>query len=81
MSCSESQAAQFFLHTIQFSIAKFATSWFDTNKVLAMPEVKNRFESEGVLPKGGSTEYFDKFIRSEIVKYEQVIKKANIERQ
>ena len=53
----------------------------DTNKVLAMPEVKNRFESEGVVPKGGSTEYFDKFIRSEIVKYEQVIKKANIERQ
>jgi len=42
----------------------------DTNKVLAMPEVKNRFESEGVVPKGGSTEYFDKFIRSEIVKYE-----------
>jgi tripartite-type tricarboxylate transporter receptor subunit TctC len=53
----------------------------DTNKVLAMPEVKNRFETEGVVPKGGSTEYFDKFIRSEIVKYEQVIKKANIERQ
>ena len=53
----------------------------DTNKVLAMPEVKNRFESEGVVPKGGSTDYFDKFIRSEIVKYEQVIKKANIERQ
>jgi tripartite-type tricarboxylate transporter receptor subunit TctC len=52
----------------------------DTNKVLAMPEVKNRFETEGVLPKGGTTEYFDKFIRSEIVKYEQVIKKANIER-
>ena len=52
----------------------------DTNKVLAMPEVKNRFETEGVVPKGGTTEYFDKFIRSEIVKYEQVIKKANIER-
>ena len=52
----------------------------DTNKVLAMPDVKNRFETEGVVPKGGTTEYFDKFIRSEIVKYEQVIKKANIER-
>ena len=51
----------------------------DGNKVLASSEIKNRFESEGVVPKGGSTESFDKFIRSEIIKYEQVIKKARIE--
>jgi hypothetical protein len=52
MSCSESQAAQFFLHTIQFSIAKFATSWFDTNKVLDMQQLdthKQLVELEFVL--------------------------------
>ena len=53
----------------------------DGNKVLASSEIKTRFENEGVVPKGGSTDTFDKFIRSEIIKYEQVIKKAKIELQ
>lgn len=50
----------------------------DVNKVLAGNDVKTKFENAGINPKGGSPEHFDKFIRAEIVKYEQVIKKAGI---
>lgn len=51
----------------------------DTNKVLASAEVKGRFESDGLVPKGGTMTHFDQFIRAEIVKYEQVIRKAGIQ--
>ncbi len=50
----------------------------DTNKVLAGNDVKTKFENAGINPKGGTPEFFDKFIRDEIVKYERVIKKAGI---
>jgi tripartite-type tricarboxylate transporter receptor subunit TctC len=50
----------------------------DGNKVLAMSDVKEKFIKAGVNPKGGTTDYFDKFIRSEIDKYANVIKKAGI---
>jgi hypothetical protein len=36
MSCLEFLAVQFFLHTIQFTIQQFATSWFVTSKAQAM---------------------------------------------
>lgn len=51
----------------------------DTNKVLASAEVKGRFESDGLVPRGGTMAHFDQFIRAEIVKYEQVIRKAGIQ--
>jgi tripartite-type tricarboxylate transporter receptor subunit TctC len=50
----------------------------DVNKVLAMNDVKTKFVAAGINPKGGTPEFFDKFIRSEITKYERVIKKAGI---
>lgn len=50
----------------------------DVNKVLAEKEVREKFDRSGLITKGGSTETFDKFIRSEIAKYEQVIRKAGI---
>jgi len=50
----------------------------DGNKVLAGNDVKTKFENAGINPKGGTPEFFGKFIRDEIVKYERVIKKAGI---
>lgn len=50
----------------------------DVNKVLAGKDVRERFDRDGLITKGGSIETFDRFIRSEITKYEQVIKKAGI---
>lgn len=50
----------------------------DTNKALAMNDVKTKFVAAGINPKGGTPEFFDKFIRAEIVKYERVIKKAGV---
>ncbi len=50
----------------------------DVNKALAEKEVREKFDRDGLITKGGSIETFDKFIRSEIAKYEQVIRKAGI---
>lgn len=50
----------------------------DVNKALAMSDVKAKFIAAGINPKGGTPEFFDKFIRAEITKYEQVIKKAGV---
>jgi len=50
----------------------------DVNKALVMDDVKKRFGSAGINPKGGTPEYFDRFIRAEIDKYAKVIKKAGI---
>ncbi len=50
----------------------------DVNKVLNGRDVRERFDRDGLITKGGSIETFDKFIRSEITKYERVIKKAGI---
>lgn len=50
----------------------------DVNQVLAGKDVRGKFDNNGLITKGGSVETFDKFIRSEITKYERVIKKAGI---
>jgi len=50
----------------------------DVNKVLASSEVSNRFGNTGLIPRGGSPADFEKWIRDEIVKYENVIRKAKI---
>jgi len=51
----------------------------DGNKVLAMSDIRSRFIGEGIMPKGGSPETFTQYIRDEIAKYANVIKKAGIQ--
>lgn len=51
----------------------------DGNKVLAMNDIRTRFIGEGIMPKGGTTETFAQYIRDEIAKYANVIKKAGIQ--
>ena len=53
----------------------------DVNKLLAGGEIKTRFESDGLVPKGGTPEFFGEFIRAEIDKYARVIKTAGVQRQ
>ncbi len=50
----------------------------DSNKALAMKDVREKFDRDGLITKGGSTEDFGKFIRAETEKYANVIKKAGI---
>jgi len=50
----------------------------DVNKVLAGADVRGKFDKSGLITKGGTTEEFDRFIRSEIDKYRKVIQKAGI---
>ncbi len=50
----------------------------DVNKALAMKDVRDKFDRDGLITKGGSIEMFDKFIRAETTKYANVIKKAGI---
>jgi tripartite-type tricarboxylate transporter receptor subunit TctC len=51
----------------------------DGNKVLAMNDIRTRFIGEGIMPKGGTPETFAQYIRDEIAKYSNVIKKAGIQ--
>ncbi len=53
----------------------------ETDKVLRNAELTSRFHNAGLIAKGGSTEVFDKFIRSEIDKYAKVVKLAGVPRQ
>jgi tripartite-type tricarboxylate transporter receptor subunit TctC len=50
----------------------------DINKVLAMPDVVEKFEQYGAEDGGGSSEKFAAFIRSESVKWARVVKDANV---
>ena len=50
----------------------------DVNKALAMKDVREKFDRDGLITKGGSTEDFGRFIRAETEKYANVIKKAGI---
>ena len=50
----------------------------DVNKALAMKDVRERFDRDGLITKGGTIEEFGKFIRAETEKYANVIKKAGI---
>jgi tripartite-type tricarboxylate transporter receptor subunit TctC len=50
----------------------------DLARIVASPEVRDRFIGEGVEPIGGPPELFGGFIRDEIDKYAKVVKAANI---
>ncbi len=53
----------------------------DVNKVLAMPDVKDRLSKLGFRAKGGSAQEFANYIRVETAKYAQIIKDAKIEQK
>jgi tripartite-type tricarboxylate transporter receptor subunit TctC len=50
----------------------------DVNTILAMPDVQERLDTNGAEDGGGSTEKFAQFIRSEIVKWQKVVKEADV---
>lgn len=50
----------------------------DVNKVLAGSDVREKFDKSGLITKGGTTDEFGQFIRSEIDKYRKVIQTAGI---
>jgi tripartite-type tricarboxylate transporter receptor subunit TctC len=51
----------------------------DVVRVLKMPEVRERFTSLGAEPVGSSPEQFEAFIKTEIVKWETVIRGAGLQ--
>lgn len=50
----------------------------DIQSVLALPDVREKFDSFGVEDGGGSTERFAELLRSEIAKWAKVAKEANV---
>ncbi|HSH90298.1 MAG TPA: tripartite tricarboxylate transporter substrate binding protein [Ramlibacter sp.] len=50
----------------------------DINTVLAMPEVREKFDAFGVEDGGGSPEKFAELVRSEIAKWGKVAREANV---
>lgn len=52
----------------------------EVDKILASPDLKKRFLSSGLEPRGGSPEQFAEFIQEEIAKYAGVVKLAKIKK-
>lgn len=52
----------------------------EVDKILASPDLKKRFLSSGLEPRGGSPEQFSEFIQEEIAKYAGVVKLAKIKK-
>lgn len=50
----------------------------EVNRVLALPETKERFLKAGVEPTGGSPEDFARHVRAEVAKWSKVVKDADI---
>ena len=46
----------------------------EINKIIAMPDVRQRFVNGGVDPVGGTAERFTEHIRSEVAKWGKVVK-------
>ena len=53
----------------------------EINAVLALPEVKQRFDELGVIPQGGTPEELGALLTKEIAKWKDVVAKARIEKQ
>ena len=51
----------------------------ESNRILAMPEIKERMAGVGIETTGGSPEEFAKFIQDEIAKWGPVVKAASIQ--
>ncbi len=50
----------------------------ETGKVLASKDIRERYQTEGLEPQGGTPEAFAKFIASEIALYTRVVTAANL---
>ena len=48
----------------------------EINKILQMPDVRERFRNGGVEPVGGTPEKFGEHLRSEIIKWGKVVKES-----
>jgi tripartite-type tricarboxylate transporter receptor subunit TctC len=48
----------------------------EINKILQMPDVRERFQNGGVEPVGGTPEKFGEHLRSEIAKWGKVVKES-----
>jgi tripartite-type tricarboxylate transporter receptor subunit TctC len=53
----------------------------EINAVLALPDVKQRFDELGVVPQGGTPEALGALLPKEIAKWQDVVAKAKIEKQ
>jgi tripartite-type tricarboxylate transporter receptor subunit TctC len=53
----------------------------DLHKVMSTPEVEQRLTGLGMPPAPTSRDEFDKFIRSEIARWAEVIRVANVPKQ
>jgi len=49
-------------------------------RIMQLPEVRQRFSSDGFEPVGGSPDQFAKFVRAEITKWEKIIETAGLKR-
>ena len=50
----------------------------EINRILQLPEVKERLAGDGMEPAGGSPERFGEVLRRDITKWQKVVKFANI---
>ena len=50
----------------------------DINRILQLPDVKERMTALGMDPAGGSPEHLRDFLKREIAKWQNVVKVANI---
>ena len=50
----------------------------EINRILALPDVKERFGAAGIDIVGGAPELFDKLIREQVTTWGKVVKDANI---
>ena len=50
----------------------------DINKVMAMPDVMEKFDQYGAEDGGGTAQQFADFMRAERVKWARVVKEANV---
>jgi tripartite-type tricarboxylate transporter receptor subunit TctC len=50
----------------------------ELNKVLALPAVRDRWRALGIEPVGGTAEYYAEYVRKEIAKWTDVIRRAGI---
>jgi tripartite-type tricarboxylate transporter receptor subunit TctC len=50
----------------------------EINRVLQLPDVKERMAGDGVEPVGGSPERFHEFLKRDVAKWQKVVKTAGI---
>jgi tripartite-type tricarboxylate transporter receptor subunit TctC len=48
-------------------------------RILAMPDVRERFQSQGVEPVGSTPEQFGEHIKGQMVKWAKVVKDAGVQ--